>query len=123
MTELPQAVQDAANKLMGALALHEDTRATLETALHDLWNQAREPDGFCPHHGEEWTDTTPEPWCHGCVDAGHTSAPTTRSTPDTEQLTLIRDIATAAIANPTGRLTALHRIRATAGTDAGSVTR
>lgn len=41
MTDLPQAVQDAANRLMGALALHEDTRDTLETALAALWNTGR----------------------------------------------------------------------------------
>ena len=128
MTDYPnETVQDAASKLMAALALHEDARGTVTDALHDMFDAGREhatrPDWWCAHHGEDGMNSDPEPWCHGCVDAGITSAPTTRSTPDTEQLTLIRDIATAAIANPTGRLAALHRIRATARTDAGSVTR
>ncbi|HZP54626.1 hypothetical protein [Actinocrinis sp.] len=38
----PEPVQDAARKLMAALALHEDTRNTVESALHDLWDTAHE---------------------------------------------------------------------------------
>lgn len=72
MSTPPEAVQDAANKLISALALDEDARDTVESALHDMW------------------------------DAGR------------EQLALIHEIATAALANPTGRLAALHRIRAAA---------
>lgn len=38
------------------------------------------PDWFCAHHGEMGMDTDPEPWCHGCVEAGVTSAPADRIT-------------------------------------------
>jgi len=137
----PQAVQDAANKLMGALALHEDSRGTVTdhladaydaggnealraaipaTALDDLRaihedaaasinDPARRlaalhrivatasrigdgldltaadhitntPDWWCAHHGEDGMDTDPEPWCHGCVEAGVTSAPAPAAT-------------------------------------------
>ena len=38
----PEPVRDAANKLMGALALHEDTRDTVQSALHDMWDAGRE---------------------------------------------------------------------------------
>lgn len=80
MSDYPnETVQDAANKLIAALALHEDARGTITDALHDMWDAGREtatrPDWWCAHHGEDGMNTDPEPWCHGCVEAGHTSAP------------------------------------------------
>jgi len=79
----PQPVQDATTKLIAALALHEDTRDTVESALHDLWDTALNqainghghPDWWCAHHGEDGMDTDKEPWCRGCVEAGITTAP------------------------------------------------
>ncbi len=41
-TDTPSAVQAAANRLMNALALHEDSRDTVTDALHDMFDTARE---------------------------------------------------------------------------------
>lgn len=39
MTDYPnETVQDAANKLIAALALHEDARGTITDALHDMFD-------------------------------------------------------------------------------------
>jgi hypothetical protein len=37
----PEAVEAAANRLMSALALHEDSRGTATDILADLWDTAR----------------------------------------------------------------------------------
>lgn len=75
----PAEVEDTTTRLMSALALHETARDTVRTALQDAYDAGRDsnnrPDGFCAHHGEDWTDTDPEPYCHGCVEAGVTTAP------------------------------------------------
>lgn len=43
MSDYPnETVQDAANKLIAALALHEDARGTVTDALHDMWDAGRE---------------------------------------------------------------------------------
>jgi len=137
----PQAVENAANRLMSTLALHEDSRGTVTDYLADAYdaggnnalraaipaatlddlrairedaaaaineparrlaalhrivatasriadglNQGRaehvadSPDWWCAHHGEDGMDTDPEPWCHGCVEAGVTSAPAPAAT-------------------------------------------
>lgn len=73
MTELPQAVQDAANRLMDALALHEDARDTVTDALHDMWDAGREhapapgePAWWCLTHGRDACSADPEPSCRFC---------------------------------------------------------
>lgn len=67
MSDYPnQTVQDAANKLIAALALHEDARGTVTDALHDMWDTGRDnsqPVNRCVHHGHEH-DTEPCPECH-----------------------------------------------------------
>ncbi len=43
MSDYPnETVQDAANKLMAALALHESSRGTVESALADMWDAGSE---------------------------------------------------------------------------------
>lgn len=41
----------------------------------------RPPDWFCAHHGEDGMNTDPEPYCHGCVEAGVTTAPAGMESP------------------------------------------
>lgn len=74
-TDLPETVQDAANKLISALALHEDTRATVTDALHDMWDAGREdtattqpnePAWWCVAHGRDACSADPEPSCRVC---------------------------------------------------------
>lgn len=38
MNDLPDTVLDAANKLISALGLHEDTRDTVQSVLADMWD-------------------------------------------------------------------------------------
>lgn len=43
MTGYPnETVQAAANRLMNALALHEDARGTVTDLLHDMWDAGRD---------------------------------------------------------------------------------
>jgi len=81
----PQAVQDAANKLMGALALHEDSRGTVTDHLADAYDA-------------------------GGNEALRAAIPAATL----DDLRAIHEDAAAAINDPARRLAALHRIVATA---------
>lgn len=58
----PEAVEAAANRLMSALALHEDSRGTVTDILADLYDQAvGAPEWNEPHPGEgdpDWRPST-----------------------------------------------------------------
>lgn len=41
----------------------------------DKRDDTGQPDWWCAHHGEMGMDSDLEPWCHGCVEAGVTTAP------------------------------------------------
>lgn len=83
-TDIPEPVQDAANQLMNALALHEDSRGTVTDLLADAY------DG-------------------GGKDALRAAIPATIL----NDLRAIREDAAASINDPARRLAALHRIVAT----------
>lgn len=78
-------VESETNRVMSALALHEDARDFVRDALQDAYDAGREasltlngdrPIWWCLIHGRDACESEPEPYCHGCVEAGVYSAPT-----------------------------------------------
>lgn len=63
---LADPVQDATDRLMNALALHEDSRDTVESVLADLYGQSP-GEWIEPHPGEGNPDWRPsDPRCSAC---------------------------------------------------------